>query len=410
MAANESEIPLVGQLDDPAHELLLAKPVPTCDRRFEDWLASNLDEEPDPVRVNRWNQLIGNLPMCRGRAHRKPGEAAVAGTPAGWSRFNVAYRRGITVVRLVGRALVDQAHIQQMGADLMELIDVGNARLVINFTAVERLGSWIIGVIGNAHRRCAAGDGGKLKICGLDPGLAEIFAIVGMAGELEFHPDEAAALDSPWPLAAKPRQLPVDILSAVLAAGGLPPLAGGAPTDDAEILALLRAQPVAVLKPQRAGSGSALTPVISLQLQAGSSPCRTVAVSAPRFLIGRDRPCHVRLGSAQVSKQHAALEQRDGRIFLRDLGSTNGTLVGGQHIRDQEVELHAGDQFKIGPVLATLQIGSPSEPPLLLPKPPLEWAGEDVEPATLLGIPAEAPATVELPIEPDLDPAQAHQA
>ena len=73
----------------------------------------------------------------------------------------------------------------------------------------------------------------------------------------------------------------------------------------------------------------------------------------------------LRLGSAQVSKRRAALQQRHGQIYLRDLASTNGTFVNGQQIRDLEVELQDGDKFQIGPVRATLAIGVPQENPVL---------------------------------------------
>ena len=118
------------------------------------------------------------MPTCRfsngGRVHVEARAPRFA-SRGGWSRFQVAYRRGITIVRIVDQALVQQSHIEELGCDLMDLIDVGNSRLVLNFSAVMRLGSWIIGVVANAHRRCAEADGGKLKLCGLDPQLAEIF-------------------------------------------------------------------------------------------------------------------------------------------------------------------------------------------------------------------------------------------
>ena len=363
MANDESEIPLVGRLEGSGLQLLVTRTPGGGDRRIEDWIASNLDLESDPLRTNQWNQLIANLPTSRRVPTRKTRDSATVGTPAGWSRFNIAYKRGITVVRLVDRALVDQAHIQEMGCDLMDLIAVGNHRLVINFTLVERLGSWIIGVIGNAHRRCAAGDGGKLKICGLDAQLAEIFSIVGMAGELDLHADEAAAIESPWPPRSTPRQLPIDILSALLAMGGIPPLRSEAPSEEAEAADLLQPDPKPghdsriPQAPATPGARSACA------VQVGASDCRTVIIATPRFLIGRDRSCQLRLGSAQVSKQHAALEQREGRVYLRDLGSTNGTFINGRHIRNLEVDLRDGDQFQVGPVLATLQIGAPQETP-----------------------------------------------
>ena len=281
MANDESEIPMVGRLEDSGTQLLVARTPGGCDRRIEDWLASNLDLESDPSKTNHWNQLIANLPTSRRMPTRRTNDSASAGTPAGWSRFNIAYKRGITVVRLVDRALVDQTHIEEMGRDLMDLIDVGNHRLVLNFTLVERLGSWIIGVIGNAHRRCAAGDGGKLKICGLDPQLAEIFSIVGMAGELELHLDEAAAIQSPWPARATPRQLPIDILSALLAIDGLPPLRGGAPSDEAEIAELLEADPETRARCSHpTGTGDARR--LGQPMRPGRRPATAARSSSPR--------------------------------------------------------------------------------------------------------------------------------
>jgi hypothetical protein len=141
MANDEPGIPLVGQLEGSGLQLLVTSTPGGGDRRIEDWIASNLDLESDPSRTDHWNQLIANLPTSRRMPTRKTGDWASAGTPTGWSRFNIAYRQGITVVRLVDRALVDQIHIQEMGCDLMDLIDVGNHRLVLNFTLVERLGN-----------------------------------------------------------------------------------------------------------------------------------------------------------------------------------------------------------------------------------------------------------------------------
>ena len=182
-------------------------------------------------------------------------------------------------------------------------------------------------MIGNAHRRCAAGDGGKLKICGLDPQLAEIFSIVGMAGQVDLHADEAAAIESPWPARATPRQLPVDISERT--AGDRRRSA----TCRVDRRATRPRLPV-VLWPGLEEPPGIRDPACTGHVRSRGQPAgadrasdsRTVNVATPRFLIGRDRGCQLRLGSAQVSKQHAALEQRDGRVYLRDLGSTNGTF------------------------------------------------------------------------------------
>ena len=352
---------------------------------------------------NHWNKLIANLPVFRRRPGPRGSEGATIPSRGGWSRFQVAYRRGFTIVRIVDQALVQQAHIEEMGRDLLDLIDVGNHRLILNFAAVERLGSWIIGVVASAHRRCAEADGGKLKLCGLDPQLAEIFSIVGMARELDFQPDEAAAIDGPWPARRAPRQLPVDILMALGSLGELPPVCGGAPDDRADDAHRTLSAPVA--RPPFAKASSRAVPQMTRQSPGegqgerdAHGRCRRAA-----WLIGRDRPCQLRLGSAQVSKQHAVIEQRDGRVFLRDLGSTNGTLINGRPIRDREVEVHHDDQIQIGPVSSTLAIKTAHEAREIVEGPVDEPTNlEELEPIVPQ---ADVPTTEEMPQFEDLDPA-----
>ena len=92
-------------------------------------------------------------------------------------------------------------------------------------------------------------------------------------------------------------------------------------------------------------------------MQVGAAKGRTIAIYGPKFVIGRDRSCHLRLGSAMVSKLHSAIELRDRRIFVRDLGSTNGTIVDGRTLRDAETEIHDGARIQIGPVVCTLVAG-----------------------------------------------------
>jgi anti-anti-sigma regulatory factor len=409
----ESEIPLAGRVETAGLQLVLPRISPTGDRRIEDWLASNMDLESDPAQANHWNRLIENLPVFRRRHVRQSVDGPAALSQGGWSRFSVAYERGLTLVRMVDRSLVQQSQIQELGSDLLDLIDVGNHRLILNFTAVERLGSWIIGVVAGAHRRCALADGGKLKICGLDPQLAEIFAIVGMTGDIDLYPDEAAAIDSPWPERSTPRQLPVDILCPLSSIRELPPVCGGAPTEEGTVAKQRNSE-------ERAGRGSpdpaarrteGLPPwsgakselQVSLLVRVGACDPRTVVVSASRWLIGRDRTCQLRLGSAQVSKQHAVIEHRDGQSFLRDLDSTNGTLINGRIIRGLEVEVHHEDQIQIGPVLATVVI-EPAQGMACTEKGPVDEMDSDHcdESAPPEG---ECPSTEELPLFDDLDPA-----
>jgi hypothetical protein len=53
------------------------------------------------------------------------------------------------------------------------------------------------------------------------------------------------------------------------------------------------------------------------------------APGMPRVcLIGRSRECNFRLPAGQISRQHLLLRvDDDGNVFVRDLGSRNGTFV-----------------------------------------------------------------------------------
>lgn len=60
------------------------------------------------------------------------------------------------------------------------------------------------------------------------------------------------------------------------------------------------------------------------------------------FLVGRHQDCALTLNSTEVSRRHAELDLVNGRLLVRDLGSTNGTFVNHQRIA-QEQALLAGD-------------------------------------------------------------------
>lgn len=85
--------------------------------------------------------------------------------------------------------------------------------------------------------------------------------------------------------------------------------------------------------------------------------------SKGQFVFGRGPECHVRPNSDWVSRQHCLLRVEDDAVSLRDLGSSNGTLVNGQLITE-ECALHDGDTLQLGPLVLQLLI-SGSAPTLV---------------------------------------------
>ena len=66
-----------------------------------------------------------------------------------------------------------------------------------------------------------------------------------------------------------------------------------------------------------------------------------------RCVLGRDSTADCVLDTKSVSRRHATIEQRGGRFFIADLGSTNGTLVNGVRITEP-TQLDAGDKIQVG--------------------------------------------------------------
>src|SRR5262249_40200161 len=71
---------------------------------------------------------------------------------------------------------------------------------------------------------------------------------------------------------------------------------------------------------------------------------------------------HLRPTSSDVSRQHCAVVLRDERVFLRDYGSPNGTLLNGRTLLGGEVELVDGDEIEVGPLTFRLGLAVASVP------------------------------------------------
>ncbi len=356
---------------------LLAGPAAPIDgeRRIEEWIASNLDLDAtaDDVQKSAWVRMIEGLGRMRrpskAARHKRGGDGERS--QDGWDHFHVAYRRGITVVRLCDQTLVREAQVRELARDLLDLIAAGNNRVILDFQLVERVASWVVIAVNEARRRCDAQDGGALKICCLKPQLAAIFPLAGVPLKVALYPDLAAAIDSPWPETSGPRPLPIEILAALTVAADVPPIRGARTAETARP----ETKPPAASRAQ-ARPDQALTEVW-LNVQVGGAKGRTVAVSGPRFVIGRDRTCQLRLGSATVSKFHAAIECKAGRVFVGDLASTNGIIVNGQLVRNKEVEVKHGDRIQIGPIVSTLVVGAKPVPPTKVEELVAGWLSGD---------------------------------
>ena len=74
---------------------------------------------------------------------------------------------------------------------------------------------------------------------------------------------------------------------------------------------------------------------------------RESVISKPRFRVGRRSACDLRVAWSTVSGVHAEFVKTASTLFLRDLGSTNGTFVNGRQIKSDTV-LSEGDVIQFG--------------------------------------------------------------
>jgi pSer/pThr/pTyr-binding forkhead associated (FHA) protein len=97
---------------------------------------------------------------------------------------------------------------------------------------------------------------------------------------------------------------------------------------------------------------------LSLFVTQGTAQGKSIPITVPQFIIGRDPQCHLRPSSPVISKRHCAIVIREGKAFLRDFGSTNGSFVNGEPLKGER-ELKHKDQLKIGPLFFEVRIEMP---------------------------------------------------
>ncbi|HXN40600.1 MAG TPA: GGDEF domain-containing protein [Myxococcaceae bacterium] len=79
----------------------------------------------------------------------------------------------------------------------------------------------------------------------------------------------------------------------------------------------------------------------------GAASVRLFKLEKVDTIIGRSGNADLTLGDTGISREHCLISRlQDGKVRLRDLGSTNGTFYKGERIT--EVLLREGDKFQVG--------------------------------------------------------------
>lgn len=115
-----------------------------------------------------------------------------------------------------------------------------------------------------------------------------------------------------------------------------------------EIVAALFAVAIVAARPRvmAAEEVGVLTPVQAQLRVVEVGNVRAFEGTCP-LVIGRAQDAQLVLADPEVSRRHARLETQNGTVFLRDLGSSNGTFLNGRRLTSA-IELREGDEVDVG--------------------------------------------------------------
>ena len=85
---------------------------------------------------------------------------------------------------------------------------------------------------------------------------------------------------------------------------------------------------------------------------------RRLTVRQGAVRIGRAPDCSVRLTDPTMADHHALIEERDGRLFLKNLDPVQGVQVGGQKLLTGELELGTSGDLVLGGTRLRVEIAT----------------------------------------------------
>ena len=112
------------------------------------------------------------------------------------SRLRVAEQDGITRIEFVDRNILDEANIQQIGAEISKIVDAKpQPKILISFNNVDHLSSAALGTLITINNRVRSKDG-QLRLSNIDPQIYEVFVITKLNKLFQIHDDVPKAMAS----------------------------------------------------------------------------------------------------------------------------------------------------------------------------------------------------------------------
>ena len=112
------------------------------------------------------------------------------------SHISVRQTDGVIRIDFVDRNILDELNIHQIGEELLKAVEAQfRPKVVLVFRNVGHMSSAAFGTMMKLNERIKARDG-QLRLCEIQPRIAEAFAITKLNRIFAIHADYAAAVAS----------------------------------------------------------------------------------------------------------------------------------------------------------------------------------------------------------------------
>jgi anti-anti-sigma factor len=226
------------------------------------------------------------------------------------------------VVAPAGR--IDSTTSDALEKALMHLVNSGERKLVVDFSAVDYISSAGLRVFLLVAKR-QRDNRGSLELAAMAESVRQVFDLAGL--------------------------LPLFVSSGVV-------LSAASPADEASATVFGMRPP---------GSSPASEPEaavpLGLRVETPDGQVREASFDAPTLIVGRSERADVSVSDQSVSRQHARFTRRAGTWHVEDLGSRNGTRVNNGSVSGQ-IAVKAGDLVTVGDTKLLIRLvgASPSQP------------------------------------------------
>lgn len=113
-----------------------------------------------------------------------------------YQRLEVKDVGDAVVVGFVDRKILDAANIQQLGGELLSLVEAKpEIRLVLDFSKVEFMSSAALGKLVSLEKKVKE-KGGKIRLCHIRPEIFEVFQITNLHKVFGIHATQSDAIAS----------------------------------------------------------------------------------------------------------------------------------------------------------------------------------------------------------------------